>query len=392
MMEPQNKTIENGKKLYNYIYHNFPVSKSKLKELSGFTLTTLNRAMDLLIEENLIYVSNVGESSGGRKPALYSINIHSGYIIGIDISRTYTKVTLMDLGLNILKSVTLGMFSKSMPEDILDKIEDIINSFYKKFPKEKILGIGIGAVGPIDSENGTILNPSGFLADGWRNIEIKKILEKKTGLITVLQGGANAAVLGEHIKGVGKNLDNIAYISLGIGIRLGVIHNNEIFSTSNEDAFGHIIIDFKGRKCLCGKKGCLDAYVSINAILDRFKEAIEAGEYSRLTEEIEYDLSEINIDNFLKAAENGDRLALKIVDETAEYLSAAISNLINILNSKLIIMGGPLINKSSILYDRTLQKITDNANEVKAAFSKGLLKDNAIVTGATSEVLEYYLK
>lgn len=394
MKYSQNKTTQNSQKLYEYIYNNYPISKSKLKNISGFTLTTLNRAMDLLLDENLIYISNIGESNGGRKPALYSINPSAAYIIGIDISRTYTKVTLMDLELNILKSTAFGMFAQNTPTYTFNKIYDILQSFYKDLDKEKILGIGIGSVGPIDAKNGTILNPSNFSAPGWENISITEYFKEKTGLVTILENGANAAVLGEHIKGAGKNTANIAYIILGIGIRLGIMHDNKIFNNpnANEGAFGHITIDINGKKCSCGKNGCLEAYVSIKSILDSFKEAIKSGKYSKLLEEIQYDLSQINIDNFSNAVKNGDNLAIKIIDVAAEYLSTAIVNLINIINSDLIILSGPLITKCTELYDRTIIKTNKNLINKNIIFSKGTLSDDAIVIGAASKVIDYYLK
>lgn len=394
LKDPKNKTIENSKKLYNYIYNSYPISKSKLKDISGFTLTTLNRAMDLLLNENLIYVSNIGASKGGRKPSLYSINPSAAYIIGIDISRTYTKVALMNLELNILKSATFGMFSQNTPEYTLNKILDIINTFYKDFNKEKILGIGVGTVGPIDVKNGIILNPSNFPALGWQNISISNYLQEKTGLIVILENGANAAVLGEHIKGAGKNTANVAYINLGVGIRLGIIHNNKVFNNANtnEGAFGHMTIDIDGKKCSCGKSGCLEAYVSIKSILDSFKEAIAKGEHSNLIEEVQYDLSQINIDNFLNAVKNNDILAVKTIDTASEYLSAAIINLINILNSELIILGGPLINKCDALYNSTVMKTSKNLIKKKVNFSKGILNDDAIVIGAGSKIIDYYIK
>lgn len=390
--KPKNKTIENSKKLYNCIYNNYPISKSKLKTISGFTLTTLNRAMDLLLNENLIYVSNIGDSNGGRKPSLYSINPAYAYIIGIDISRTYTKITLMDLELNILKSNTFGMFSQNTPEYTLNKIRNIINNFCKDFDKEKILGIGVGTVGPIDAKNGIILNPSNFPAPGWQNISITNYLTEKTGLITILESGANAAVLGEHIKGAGKNSANTVYINLGVGIRLGIIHNNKIFNNIDEGAFGHMIINVDGKKCSCGKNGCLEAYVSIKSILDSFKEASANGTPSKLIEEVQYDLSQINIDNFSNAVRNNDLLTVKTIDNAAKYLSTAIINLINILNSELVILGGPLITKCDALYTRTAAETYKNLAREKISFSKGTLNSNAIVIGAASKILTYYLK
>lgn len=397
MKKPKSRAIANSKKLYNYIHEYGPISKAKLIELSGLTLSTLTRAMEILIRDELIYICDIGESSGGRKPGLYRVNSSAGYIIGIDISRTYTKVALMDIELNILKSSSFGMFSESVPQDTLEKICNIIDDFSKEFHKEKIIGVGIGAVGPIDREEGKMLNPLNFPALGWKNVSIKKIIEEKTGLITMLENGASAAVLGEHKKGVGKNVNNIAYIILGVGVRLGMLSKGEILNSpnSNEGAFGHTVIDINGKNCSCGQQGCLEAYVSIKAIIDKFKEGIQEGSYSSFAEEIQYDLSEINIDSFSKAAKSGDKIATQVIDKATSYLAVGVTNLVNILNPELIIIGGPIIKKCDVFYEMAVNKAMDKIKNITGArviFSSGSLEDDAIVVGAGSRILDYYLK
>ncbi|VBB09830.1 Hypothetical protein LUCI_5128 [Lucifera butyrica] len=393
LKRPVTTAVRNCRTLYAYIREHEPVSKAKLREITDFKLSTLTRAMDRLIAAELIYAADIGESSGGRKPLLFRINPAAGYIVGVDISRTYTRVALMDLKLTILKSGTFGMFTENTPEETLNKIGRMIDEFTIGIDRKRLLGVGVGAVGPVDRERGIILNPVNFPAAGWENVSIKKILEEKTGLVTLVENGANAAVLGEYRQGCGRGLDNMAYIIAGVGVRLGVIANNKLVN-ANEGSFGHTVIDREGRKCSCGGQGCVEAYISLKSVLTCFIDAIKQGRYSPLVERVDYDLTAITLDAVCTAAEEGDPLALEVLAEAAGHFAVAVANLANILNPRLIILGGLLVKKSRAFYETTVKLARERfcrINGIQLEFSRGTLGDDVIVTGAGSIVLDSYL-
>ncbi len=262
------------KELFSIIQKKGPVEKSKILELSGMKLTTLNRLMKPLLEQKLIVESGIGESSGGRKPALYSVNTNDYRIVGIDLSRTYSEVAIVNLRMDILFKERFEMDESFTPDKTLAKITVIINEGLRRIntERQKLLGIGVGTVGPIDRHNGVIINPVNFPAHGWLNIPVKSIFSSEFNCPVSIDNGANTAVLSEYLFGCGKENDSIVYFNCGIGIRTGVISNGKIIRTmyDTEDVFGHMTIDVDGEPCSCGNFGCIERYSSIPAITKSF--------------------------------------------------------------------------------------------------------------------------
>ena len=137
----------NIKKVYRLIHQNGPVKKMDLLKLSNLTQTTLVRMTDELLKAGFIYESGMEKSSGGRPPILYQITSDCSYIIGIDISRTETKIALIDVAFNVIDKVSFTMTKEHTPELTIAKIIDTIKRFKKnnQLKADDILGIGIGS-------------------------------------------------------------------------------------------------------------------------------------------------------------------------------------------------------------------------------------------------------
>lgn len=382
--------------VYRTIREKQPVSKQQLKILTGLKLTTLVRIMNRLMEAGLISVKETGVSSGGRKPLLYSTNPLAGYVIGVNIARVYTRVALLDMDCNIIKQNTFGMFEGDTGENTLEKICLLIDSMCCGIDKKNILGIGVGSVGPIDRVKGIILNPPNFPAKGWVNVRVKEELEKRTGLTTILENGVNAAALAEYRSGYFKDYGSLVSIIAGIGLRLGIVANHRLMNNpySRQGSFGHSIIEPNGKPCYCGNKGCLEAYASIPAIMNEFVSRMKAGAASSAAGIAGADPSGISFDAFCEAVDHNDPLAVEIAGNAADSFAMGLSNVINIVNPELVILGGPLIKRCTLFYSRSVEAVKDRFNNnytYKTPISLGNLGDNAAVIGGGHLVLDYYL-
>jgi len=384
-----------AKNIYNLIQKNGPQSKNNLLLLTNMKLTTLNRIMEPLEDEGLIIQSSIGESTGGRKPVLYDVNAYKGYLAGIDISRTYTQVVITNLKMEILYRQQFNMNKSHTPNKTVEYINDIINNGLKniKVGEERLLGVGVGTVGPMDRERGIIINPINFDAPGWNDVHLKEMLEDKIQHPVFLDNGANTAVMAEMLFGKGKSFSNLVYINCGVGIRTGAISSRTIVRTVNnaEDAFGHMVIDVDGEPCSCGNFGCLECYSSIPAITNKFVSGLKKGRTSKVSKPI----NDINYVDICTAAENGDELAKEILTGSAIILGTGLANFINLLNPGLIILSGPLVKHSSLFYEVcievALRKCYKNHQD-RIVFSKGgYFEDNAIAVGSAAMVLEHFL-
>ncbi len=371
------------------------ITKQQLREITRLKTTTLGRIMGYLEERNLIRVMDIGSSNGGRKPQLYGINPESGYVIGVDIARLYTKIVLMDLNSNIVRSNTVGMYEESAWKNLLNKIGNLYDDFCTDVGRDKILGVGIGTVGPVNKQNNMIPDPSKFFAAGWSDIDIVGEISNLTGKPVFLENGVNTAALAEYMNGLFKNYRSMVYITAGMGLRLGFVQNGTLATNtfSYYGGFGHLTVEKGGKPCYCGDAGCLEAYASIPSILNEFRERIK-GENSDLAAKFDYDLDAIKFDDFCNAVKDYNELAIKIVGEAAGRFAFGIKGIVDIVNPEIILLGGPLIEKCEMFYILSVnaaKKMFQCKDSFKTVIRAGDLGDNASVIGAANLVIHYYL-
>lgn len=389
-----NNLSEESKNVLSIIQKKGPITKKDIIKLTGYKLTSLNRFMKPIIEMSLINNVGVEESTGGRKPYLYDIDKDKYCIIGIDISRTYTNVVLTNLKMNIIKKYHMKMDKTSTPQNIIKVIKELISKWKQELKNKCLLGIGIGTVGPLDRNNGKILNPQNFPANGWNNFNLVDRFKDEFKVPITIDNGVNMAVLAEHDYGIGKGIDNIAYVNCGMGIRSGVIIDKNIIRATNnkEDAFAHMIIDINGDKCICGANGCIESISSIYSIIKNYIKEIKKLSKSSIHKSI----NNIDYKYICRAAENGDEIAKSVIVKAAEGLGIGISNFIKILNIQLVILSGPLVECSHIFYDRTISAAAENYYKFhnnKISFVKeGYFKKNSIAVGAAANLFESMLK
>ncbi|MCX7923536.1 MAG: ROK family protein [Clostridia bacterium] len=393
--ETINSIEEEAKNIFGIVLKNGPQTKNNLSLLTKTKLSTLNRVMQPLEKMGLLMQSRIGESTGGRKPVLYDVNGSKYYIAGIDISRTYTQIVITNLKMEVAYKQHFIMEADFSPVKTVSYISRIVRSGMQSLgiDYKMLLGIGVGAVGPLDRQRGVIINPINFESPGWRNTPLKLMLESELKVPVIIDNGANAAVLGEFLYGKGKGFKSIAYINCGIGIRTGAISSATIVRTINdtEDAFGHMVIDVDGEACSCGKFGCIECYSSIVSITRKFTSELKKGRSANISKLIK----DISYTDICSAAENGDELAKEVITGAGVILGTGLANYINLLNPGLVVLSGPLTKHSSLFYktctDVALNKCY-SGKEGRIVFSRGgHFEENEISVGAAALVMESYL-
>ncbi|MCT4543456.1 MAG: ROK family protein [Vallitalea sp.] len=376
---------EDNKKVFRIIMRFGPITKKKIIKYTNMKLTTLNRSMAVLIKYKLIIEIGEQESTGGRKPALFDVNQVEYYFVGIDISRTYSKVILSNLKREILYEEEFKMEQDMTPNKTVANIKEI---FYKglntlKISKDKIAGGGLGTIGPLDSNKGIIFKPNNFYAKGWNNVPIKEMLENALEMEIIIDNGANTAVYAEYLSDSLVEYTNIVYVNCGIGIRMGVIANGKIIPTINNanDAFGHMVVNYDGEPCYCGKFGCVECYASILSIVKKYISYIKLGKVTT----IEKHIDDITFNDIIRASEKGEILANEVLEFSAKILGIGLVNYVSLVNPQKVILSGPIINSSKIFYNYLLNSIRKYIvrDENNIRFVKGGdYKDNAIALGA----------
>ncbi len=206
--------------------------------------------------------------------------------------------------------------------------------------KPDVIGVGIGAPGPIDTSSGVVhLTPN----LGWRDFPLRDRVSAAVGLPASLDNDANCAVLGEWWRGAAQGGSVVIGFTIGTGIGGGIVLDGKIFHGATDVAgeFGHMTIDSTGRRCKCGNYGCLEAYASGPAIAARAVEGVESGVSTRLADYVQQDLRAITAQVVYQAARDGDEYAREVIRDTARFLGAGVANLVNIFNPEIVVvMGG----------------------------------------------------
>jgi len=262
-------------------------------------------------------------------------------------------------------------------EKFLQKIIEIINQL--KSQGFKFKAISLGVAGQVNFKEGSvILSPN--ISKKREKIFLKKILEDKFNLPIFLDNDANCFTLGEAVFGKGKGKNFIIGLTVGSGIGGGMVIDKKIIRGKDGFAgeFGHFILEIGGRKCLCGRRGCFEAYASGRAMKEIYFEIFGK---EKTTFEIEKEFYE-------KKSE-----AIFIVNEIARWLAIGIANLVNILNPDLVILGGGMIRFKPFI-EIALKNIKDwlLVKETKTEFLISELNERATILGAFILNEEYDLE
>jgi glucokinase len=225
--------------------------------------------------------------------------------------------------------------------------------------------IGVSCGGPLDRRSGTILHPPNL--HGWTNFPLTKKLEDRYGAPALLDNDANLAAFGESKRGAGKGYGSFVYFTVSTGIGGGIVIDGKVLHGANDNAaeFGHHNIVPDGPLCGCGNRGCLESLASGTSIARRAKEILRGGNASPtstlLMRLADGDIEKVTAAMVAEAGRQGDRVALRIWEETGFYLGLGVSNVVAMLNPERVVLGGGVIKAGDLILEptrRTFQQRT----------------------------------
>ncbi|EIT83893.1 ROK family protein [Fictibacillus macauensis ZFHKF-1] len=383
LMKSLNRTI-----ILNKVRLEGPISRAQIAKDTSLTPPTVSSIVKELISDGLIMESEQGASKGGRKPTMLIINSNSFYVIGVDAGPTDITTVLTNLEGHILTS-----FKRVLPFPLTndDLLAMMIEEIQKVFVQEdKLIGIGVGMHGVVDSHNGRALYAPNL---NIRDVNIKDVLEATFGLTVMVENDAKALALGEVWFGEANRLSHIAAVNVGNGIGAGMIANGKIVQGHHFIAgeIGHMTIDIGGKPCSCGNYGCLQTLAAGPAIAERAQKEIAIGRESVLKEMMDGDLQGIDGQLVYEAAKQGDELSIHVLQTTGNYLGIGLTNLIHILNPEHIIIGGGVANAGDFLLNavrETVAKMALTEQAKQTTITLSTLGEKGTVLGAVALVLQ----
>lgn len=318
-------------------------------------------------------------------------SLEKKYSIGVDLGGTNIVSAIVNYQGEIVNSLKVPTLAERGKEATIKKIIEAIhkNIVQSSVAPDNIIGIGIGAPGPLDIKRG-IINFAPNLP-GWRDVPLRKILEDEFNIKVVLENDANAAAWGERYFGAGQGVNNLVCFTLGTGIGGGIIIDGKIYHGNNYGAaeLGHMTVNKDGPRCNCGNYGCLEAYSSATGIKNRIKNRIKEGIKSKfLNFDNDDELFEsLRLKLIFETARKGDKLTKSVVEEAISYLGIAIANIANILNPEMVVLVGGITNEGDKLLiplKREVRKRAFYSNYKSLKIVIGKLDGNAGVLGAAA--------
>ena len=266
---------------------------------------------------------------------------------------------------------------------IVETVEEAISE--AGIRTDEVMGVGLGVPGRHISEQGFVIYSPNFA--NWTNIELLPPLEQQLGLACFMRNDVKAASLGEYRFGAGRGYRHIVMITLGTGIGGSVIADGELRLGSSEGfaEVGHMTVCPDGRACACGNHGCWEAMAGRDAIIDRAWRALQTGCPSALGELSGWELFDITPAMIAQAALDGDPLAKEVMGETGMWIGIGITNLIQLYNPEVVIIGGGISQAGDLLFGPIQRTVSWRARMVPAGTAKILpaaLGDDAGIYGS----------
>jgi glucokinase len=281
--------------------------------------------------------------------------------IGIDLGGTAIKGGLVASDGTIIEKDSVATEASGGPEHVLRRIADMISRFQSEVNERPLLGAGVGAPGILSHSRGVVIAPPNL--DGWKNVPIVEHIHAATGLRIVLENDANNAAWAEFVCGAGRGTKHMVMLTIGTGIGGGVIIDGRLYRGAFENAgeLGHTIVQYDGRPCNCGQRGCLEAHASAANTAARVTERILAGEPSALKAVLDRG-DVIDTQLIAQAASDGDALSLSVWTETCRYLAIACINIQHAFNPERIVLAGGMSEAGELLRGKVLEACAELAS------------------------------
>jgi predicted NBD/HSP70 family sugar kinase len=363
---------------------NEQLSRPDLSVATGLSAASVTNVIRELLDEGIVMETGLADSDGGRPRAMLGMNPDYGYVIGVDVGETRTRVEMFDLAMTEKAKVEYPLNALEhnvgiVVGQILSGIEAVLSD--SGVDPAKILGVGIGVPGIIEQRPEVLVHGQTY---GWDAVPLGRLLRAGTDLPLCFDNGAKTMGQAELWFGAGRGARNAIVVLIGSGVGASLISDGSTYrgATSSAAEFGHITVVTGGRRCRCGATGCLEAYAGAEAILERYGRPMAARDQEAALAE-------------LVEAADASPIAAAILEETAQYLGAGIGSLINLFNPERVVLGGWA---GLLLSDRLLPTIREAARQhslphpfAATSIELGQLGPWAVALGAATLPVESFL-
>jgi predicted NBD/HSP70 family sugar kinase len=337
----------NRRLVLNQLRRNGPMSRSAITAASGLSPAGVTFVTADLINEGLLVEGKATPGTGGRRPVPLDIDYASRLSIGLKIMVGKILGVITDLSTRVLAEIDVPLPNHS-PKTVIKAAAKATERLLAEagVSRRRLIGIGFAVSGQVDAEAGLCRQVQRF---GWRNVPAAAMLADIVSVPVWVDNDANAFAVSQHLFGHGRGLQSIAAVAVGYGIGAGLVLQGGLYRGASGAAgeFGHNF-EQHGRRCECGRDGCLETWCSNRGLLETWRE-LDPSAAGKTAEQL------------ASAAEGGDPIARKILREAGVRLGRQIAGLVNLFDPEMIVFGGEGVRFGRHLFD-PLRKVLDEVS------------------------------
>jgi len=359
-----------------------PLGRPAIASATGLTLQTVSNIAGRLLAAGAVEEQSI--VGAGRTRRVLHIRPDAGYALGMHLVRGGLAVGVVDLVGSLRGRAEIEFVIGEPLEALIERLDDLVAAAVESagISRERVLGAGIGAPGPLDLRRGVLLNV--LTPPAWSGFPMRRAVEEALGMPVILDNDATAAAMGERWSGVGADCENFVYVYLGTGLGTGLVLTGQPYRglRGNAGEVSHVQVDPAGPPCECGRNGCLGLYVSSAGLMREARRAILEAPVTRPIDE-----RPRTLDDLVAAREPRLRA---VVDAAARRLGRVVSDMSRVLEPELVVLGGPLVPVLGEAFAATVQSSLEELGELVAGpppVKVSRLGSDAGVIGAATLVL-----
>jgi predicted NBD/HSP70 family sugar kinase len=316
------------------------LSRVELAQIVGLSPQTISNISRRLLDQNLIVEAGKEGSGPGKPRTILRLNPAGMYAVGVHLDPAVATFVVLDLLGAVVLHSSVKTPDSSRPEAVITAIAAEIDNLIEAsgVDRAKIAGLGVAAPGPIDHDNGTVVEPP--LMDGWDSVPLRDALAEATGLSVLMDKDVTSAAVAETWAGGASGAGSFVFMYMGTGIGCGIVLNDEVVrgTSGNAGEIGHIIVDPDGAPCDCGLRGCVKSTCIPQVLV---AQAQAAGILDGSGTATSNSAVQERFAMLCEAADAGNSEAAAIIDKSAELVARAASAVANTLDVDRVVFGGP---------------------------------------------------
>jgi predicted NBD/HSP70 family sugar kinase len=356
------------------------LSRVELGQATGLSAQTVSNICRRLLDRDMVVEAGKAGSGPGKPRTLLKLNPGGVFAVGVHLDPAVMTFTILDLTGAVVHRARHVTPEAGDPAHLIRQISQEINDLIRGsgVDRTRIAGLGVATPGPIDHDQGTVVDPPHLL--GWHLVPLRDALAEATGLAVFVDKDVTAAAVAETWAGGASGAGSFVFFYLGTGIGAGLVLRDEVVRgrSHNSGEIGHVIVDPTGPLCRCGFRGCIAVTCTPQSLV---AEAVRSGVLAEVSPAGGALAVDQQFTALCESARAGSATATAILERSADRVAKAVSVITNLLDVDRVVFGGPYWSRLGELY---LQRVPGRLDELTIA--RSIHRIQVVGTGVGEDV------